>query len=596
MKEYNSPEREWQYLGVSPVNNVRLPVDLMRWRITKDGYDTVVAASFTWQMDTTNAITTLPVNVHRVLDKVGTVPPGMVHVQASSTECGELSEFYIDRYEVTNGEYKKFIDAGGYRDRKYWKHPFNKDGRELSWEQAMNEFVDQTAQHAPATWQEGGYPEGQADYPVSGISWYEAAAYAECSGKSLPTKAHWGAASGEYTFFGQFWGDCSVALNSNFKEKVAAHVGKYQGSTIYGAYDMAGNVREWCWNETPRGRMIRGGAWNENLYMFYNLGESPAMDRSAENGFRCVLYPKPETIPASAFQLVKVDAGLNLRKGKTVPDAIFDVYKEQFSYDNIALNAHVESRKENPDGWVQEKITLDAAYGHERIIAYLFLPKNAKPPYQTVIYYPSGSAFGTYSSTDIEHYHEFPMFLSFVIKNGRAVLFPVYKATFDRVDSKMFDRAFGDPIDNRFYTEHIIQTVKDLKRCLDYLETRQDIDTSKFSYYGMSRGAVLGGLIPAVEKRLKVSILLAAGGDPRGRPEVNLVNYLPRVRIPTLIINGKYDIYMTNDNLMAFYDLLGSRVNEKDLRFTESGHTPSRNEVVKQTLAWLDRYLGPVNR
>ena len=596
IKEYNSPGIEWQELGVTPLHKVRLPVDMIRWRLTKDGYDTVMVASFTWKMDSVSGIFAAPEHFHRVLDKVGTVPRGMVHVQATPTECGELGDFFIDRYEVTNRAYEKFIDAGAYRDRKYWKHLFKKDGKELSWEQAMNDFVDQTNQHAPAAWQDGGYPEGQGDYPVSGVSWYEAAAYAEFAGKSLPTKAHWGTASGEYSFFGQFWGDCSVAMNSNFAGKGLAQVGKYPGIGICGAYDMAGNVREWCSNETPRGMMIRGGAWNENLYMFYNPGERPAMDRSAENGFRCVSYPRPESIPASAFQLVKVGTSFNLKKSTPVSDAIFDVYKEQFSYDRMPLNARIESKNDSPDGWVQEKITFDAAYGRERIIAYLFLPTNAKPPYQTLIYYPTGMAFGTPSSKNIEHYHEFPMFLSFVIKNGRAVLFPVYYETFDRADFPFFDKAFSDQLDNRFYTEHMIKTVKDFKRCLDYLETRVDIDNSKIAYYGMSRGAVLGGFFPAVEKRIKVSVLLAAGGDSRGRPEVNLVNYLPRVKIPTLIMNGKYDIYMTNEALDVFYDLLGTRSGDKSKMYTISGHTPTRASVVRETLGWLDRYLGPVQQ
>ena len=73
-------------------------------------------------------------------------------------------------------------------------------------------------------------------------------------------------------------------------------------------------------------------------------------------------------------------------------DSIFQVYKEQFSYDKTDLNARVEWRNESSKDWIQEKVTFDAAYENERVIAYLFLPRRRSPPYQTVIYFPGGSA------------------------------------------------------------------------------------------------------------------------------------------------------------------------------------------------------------
>jgi formylglycine-generating enzyme required for sulfatase activity len=119
-------------------------------------------------------------------------PPGMVQVPAAVAVQpalpAALPAFWMDRYEVTNREFKLFVDAGGYRKQEYWKErPFVKDGRALSWQQAMDEFRDQTSRPGPATWQLETYPDGAADVPVSGISWYEAAAYAEFAGKSLPT-------------------------------------------------------------------------------------------------------------------------------------------------------------------------------------------------------------------------------------------------------------------------------------------------------------------------------------------------------------------------------------------------------------------------
>jgi eukaryotic-like serine/threonine-protein kinase len=595
-REYASTDGEWKLLGVTPLTKVRLPVDLLLWKFEKEGFDTALAAAFTWMMDSVGTITPIASDLHRALQRFGTTPQGMVHVLETKTERGALRDFYIDRFEVTNRQFKEFMDAGAYRERKYWRHKFIKGGKEISWEEGIRGFVDQAGQHAPSGWQGGEYPEGQGNYPVSGVSWYEADAYAEFAGKTLPTYFHWGAALGAYTFFGQFWGTYSVAAQSNFSRKGPSPVGQFRGMTSFGAFDMAGNVREWCWNETPHGRLMRGGAWNENLYMLCNPSQLPGLDRSPENGFRCAKYVADMAAPDTAFGLFVWDEPIDVRKITPVSDPVFQVYREQFAYDKTPMNAVVESRKQNSEGWTQETITLNAAYGHERIIAYLFLPVNATPPYQTVIYYPSAAAFMAPRSKEIEVYHEFPMFLSFLVKNGRAVLFPVYKGTFERGDLAMTSLIFADSVNSRLYTEHVVQTVKDFKRCVDYLENRPDIDTRRLAYYGMSRGAILGGIIPAVDDRLKVSILLGAGVDPRGRPEVRQTNYLPRVRVPTLVLNGKYDIYLSPETQIPFLDLLGALPQDKRLKLCESSHTPTRNDVIKETLAWLDHYLGPVRR
>jgi len=264
MKEYKAPDSGWKYLGVSPLEKVRLPVGIFRWKMEKEAYETVLAASSTWDIGMGTKNTVIPYDLMRVLDKKGSIPPGMVRVSGAKTDAGELPDFYIDKYEVTNKQYREFINNGGYRNTKYWKHKFIKDGRELTWEEAVKEFVDQSGRPGPATWQAGDYPEGQADYPVSGISWYEAAAYAEFVGKSLPTGHHWGVAMGEYTpliQWPQLGGYAVFAPFSNFRGKGPVPVGSLPGITSYGAFDMAGNVREWCWNETPKGRLIRGGAW-----------------------------------------------------------------------------------------------------------------------------------------------------------------------------------------------------------------------------------------------------------------------------------------------------------------------------------------------
>jgi dienelactone hydrolase len=533
----------------------------------------------------------------RALDRKGSIPPGMVRVTGAKTAAGQLGDFFIDRYEVTNRQYREFVNGGGYTNGKYWKHGFVVDGEELPWDETVARFVDQTGRPGPATWQAGDYPEGQGEYPVSGINWYEAAAYAEFAEKSLPTRDHWGLARGEATTliqWPQMGGDALFAPFSNFfKGRGPVPVGSLPGMTSYGAFDMAGNVREWCWNETPKGRLIRGGAWDDNTYMFGVLSQAPPMDRSPRNGVRCALYPDPGKIPAAAFERVTFEAPRDYYKEQPVSDAIFRIYKEQLSYDRTALNARVESRRETPE-WTQEKVTFDAAYGGERIIAWLFVPKNARPPYQTVIYFPGSAPLDQRSSKDIENYYEFQGFLSFIVKNGRAVLFPVYKGTFERGSDSLTAVLYGD-MRSRQYTDVFVQVIKDFRRCIDYLETRPDIDGTKLAYYGMSWGAELGAIIPAVEERLKASILLAGGLTGNPRPEIDAINYVTRVKVPTLMLNGKYDtLEIPETSQKPLFDLLGTR--DKQRVLDETDHIPTTVVYIREILAWLDRYLGPVKR
>jgi serine/threonine protein kinase len=596
VKNYQTPDSEWEYLGVSPIKKIRLPIGIVRWKMEKEGYETVIAASSTWDIIPGYHTLFGPNDFNRVMDEIGSIPAGMVRVQGAESSVGYLDDFFIDRYEVTNKQYKEFINSGGYRNNEYWKHEFIKDERTLKWEEAMVEFVDQTGRPGPATWQAGDHQKDQDNYPVSGISWYEAAAYAEFMGKSLPTEHHWGLARGESTpliEWPQFGGYAVFAPFSNFNGQNPVLVGDLPGVTSYGAYDMAGNVREWCWNETSKGRLIRGGAWNDNTYMFKAFSQAPSFDRSFKNGFRCVLYPDPESIPELAFGTVKFGETRDFYKEQPVSDPIFQVYKEQFSYDKTNLNANMESRNENSEDWIHETISFDAAYGNERIIVHLFLPENAVPPYQTVIYFPgSGSKFQN-SSEDIEDYYEFPIFLSFFLKNNRAVLYPVYHGTFERRDAATEPDL--NPGNTYLYSESLIKWVKDFKRSLDYLETRDDIDSKKLGYYGMSWGGLLGAIIPAVDDRLAASVLVSGGLEDIGRPEVNQINYITRVTTPTLMLNGKYDTIFTYEtSIKPFFDLMGTPDEHKKLLLYETDHIPPRNEFIKETLAWFDLYLGPV--
>jgi formylglycine-generating enzyme required for sulfatase activity len=135
------------------------------------------------------------------LDRVGSIPEGMVGVHGDSS----TGPFLIDRCEVTNGQYREFMLAGGYANPSYWKEVFLENGRRISWNDAMKRFVDATSRPGPATWRAGDY---------------------------IPA--------------------------SNFSDRGVPPVGTGEFFGPNGIRDLAGNVREWCWNENVKGRCLRG--------------------------------------------------------------------------------------------------------------------------------------------------------------------------------------------------------------------------------------------------------------------------------------------------------------------------------------------------
>ena len=103
--------------------------------------------------------------------------------------------------------------------------------------------------------------------------------------------------------------------------------------------------------------------------------------------------------------------------------------------------------------------------------------------------------------------------------------------------------------------------------------------------------------MPAVEPRLKVAVLHVAGlSFTRPLPEADPFNFLPRIRIPMLMLNGRYDDYYPYEtSQVPMYQLLGTPTDQKRHVVYEAGHLVPRNELTRETLAWYDRYLGPVS-
>jgi pimeloyl-ACP methyl ester carboxylesterase len=303
-------------------------------------------------------------------------------------------------------------------------------------------------------------------------------------------------------------------------------------------------------------------------------------DRSLSNGFRCMKYLSAGSHPEALTRPVET-LFRDYSKEKPVSDDVFRAYKGFYSYDRTELKPLVESVDESPEQWRVERISYDAAYGNERIPARLFLPKNVAPPFQTVVYFPHSGAFQQRSSEN-----EQMLWVDFIIRSGRALLYPVYKG--------MFERRVGEGGGPNWYRDMVIYWAKDLGRSIDYLETRKDIDRDRLAYFDFSLTPL--PILILEQRRLKVAVSMSGGfGFGRIPPEVDDINFAPRVTIPFLMINGRDDfVYPVDSSQIPKFRLLGTPPQDKRHAILEAGHVLPRTGFIKETLDWLDRYLGPV--
>jgi dipeptidyl aminopeptidase/acylaminoacyl peptidase len=377
-----------------------------------------------------------------------------------------------------------------------------------------------------------------------------------------------------------------IVPRSNFSGRGPRAVTSSSAIGWYGTYDHAGNVREWCSN--PRGdhRYIMGGGWNDPTYQFNDAYTQPPWDRSVTNGIRLVRYLDPAnvTVASRDIELPRRDFSTE----RIVSDEIFQVYRRLFAYDERPLLERIESADSSHADWVKQRVSFEAAYSGPRMLLDLYLPRRFAPPYQVVVFFPGGNALVQATFSDQQ-----TRLFDFLIKSGRVVAFPIYRGTFERGAGELKN---DFPDTTVTWRDYVIMWGKDYRRTFDYLETRPDIDAARIGYYGVSWGGAMGPVLAAIEARTKAVVLNVGGLNfERALSEVDQINYAPRVTQPTLMLNGRYDHYFpVETSQLPLFRLLGTPAEHKRHVISEGAHNVPRTQVIQETLAWFDRYLGPV--
>lgn len=220
----------------------------------------------------------------------------------------KVYDFTISKYEVSCAEYKQFVDDGGYERKEFWKELIETPGLNtdlMGWDRVQL-LVDRSGKPGPSTWNNGTYPEGTADHPVDGVSWFEASAFCRWKKMRLPGEAEWEYSARGYDQRIFPWGnDPSILRKWSLEQagKTTACGSIVADRSPFGVMDLARNVSEWVqdtWRLYPGAPVdpqpvdeaygvLRGGDYASQILFVRTTcrNRTERLERRAGIGFRC---------------------------------------------------------------------------------------------------------------------------------------------------------------------------------------------------------------------------------------------------------------------------------------------------------------------
>ena len=587
ISDYFSTSGEMILLGTTPLQDVRIPRGIFRIQLRKEGFlpRTTLGSNPYYSFGNYPPypnIPPIPIKLLSNSDSEDLLPVSNIKiglgVYGFSNNGLELGEYEIGKFEVTNEQFKQFVDDGGYETPAFWEDlDFESNGVEISFEEVLQFFVDTTGRNAPAGWELGSYPLAEGKNPVTGISWYEAVAYSRYRGLSLPTAYHWSRAGLLNAYFR------TPKDYSNFSGEILP-ANDESAIGPFGAFNMLGNVREWVWNTKGENKLVLGGSFADPDYMSTLAYELPPLTRDPFTGFRVAAYIDP-AIDLEPFLEPPDLAFTDFRDAQPASIEVFEAIRDQFSYSSENLSPEHESTDESNPIWDLEIVSINTDYDDDRVRIHLFKPKDQTRS-DPVIHVSGLSTF----SAGAQMVSPKPLDFDFIISSGRTLIILELDGSYSRYDG--LSQLSGDAL-MRKRSSQLLNWHSDLGRSIDYLSTREDLNMNALSYIGASFGASIVTPLLALEERFTSAVLFIGGFSSANVLTLSdQLTHVAQITLPTLMVNGTSDnIFPQVTSAIPFYEKLGTPQDSKKIIFFDGGHeAPPRAMLVRETVSWLDRF------
>lgn len=529
--------------------------------------------------------------------------PDNTRLKYHSSLLRNENAFWMDRHEVSNEDYLEFVKAGAYERPEFWTSvSFLFNGEELPFESAMKRFVDRTGNPGPASWSDGCFAPGMEKYPVSGVSFLEAASYASYRGKSLPTPEQWHHAASALTSAGM------VARN-NFASDGPERCGANSGIGRFNIQDLGGNVREWCGTSDIQGNSyILGGSWKSPPFALHSNITANQWDRSEVNGIRCcrsIREGKRKESGKASVVTYTFPTEENPKYSRPSLTELGHLHDYDRDIPTDPTGNQIQNATFASAGMSHTIAQIASAHQSSRYNLHLLGPTQHQRPLRCLIVLPnSREASQTSQSLPLQalaNPESLAMTADILSRYSLLLCVPDLNHPIHLNESKKLANNSEGLLRKNGTRDTSFNNVKDTMRALDYLLSRDDLDAEHcyilaFGNFGPSALRLL-----ALDKRLQAGALVATGYGSASRPgrgmRTNLdkryaaYQYVPHVKQPVLMINGSRDLeYPETIAQIPLYQELGSVLKKKITIGTNLLHQPQHfGKVLQDAADWFHR-------